>query len=89
VLEGLGLQATAGTGGVCVGGPPGRVGGQVTFPGSHLVNSRCDELAQAHEGPRRQRGRVQVVPRGWEKGGPLSEECLSYPFLQGGIGVVH
>jgi len=52
VFEGFGLQATAGPGGVCVGGPPGRVGGQVTFPGSHLVNPPGDELAQAHASPR-------------------------------------
>ena len=72
MLEGLGLQATAGAGGVDIGGPPSRVGGQVTFPGSHLVNSPGDELAQAHEGPRRQRRGVQVVPRGREEGGALS-----------------
>jgi len=32
---------------------------------------------------------VLVVPRSREKGGPLREDCLSYPFLQGGVGVVH
>ena len=32
---------------------------------------------------------MQLVPRGREKGGPLREEFLSYPLLQGGIGVVH
>jgi len=32
---------------------------------------------------------VQVVPSGWEKGGPLCEMCLPCPLLQGGIGVVH
>ena len=32
---------------------------------------------------------MQVVPRSREKGGPLTEECLSYPLHQGGVGVVH
>jgi len=32
---------------------------------------------------------VQVVTWGREKGGPFLEEFLSYPLLQGGIGVVH
>jgi len=53
------------------------------------VDSHSEELAQAHERPRGQGGRVQVVPRSREKAGPLSEECLSYPLLQGGIDVVH
>ena len=65
------------------------MGDQITFSGSHLVDSPGNELAQAHEKPRRQRGRLQVVPWGWEKGGPLCEELLSYSFLRGGIGVVH
>jgi len=39
------LQATPGAGGVGVGGPPSRVGGQVAFPGSHLVDSLRHELA--------------------------------------------
>jgi len=45
VLEGFGLQATAGAGGVGIGGPPGRVGGQIAFSGSHLVDCPGDELA--------------------------------------------
>jgi len=65
------------------------VRGQIAFSGSHLVDSSRNELAQAHEGPRGQSGRVQVVPRGPEKGGPLRVEFLSYPLFQGGIGVVH
>jgi len=32
---------------------------------------------------------VRVVPQSREKGGPLREECLSHPLLQGGIGVLH
>jgi len=89
VLEGFGLQAAMGAGGVGVGRPPGRVGGHVTLPGSHLVDSPGNQLAQTHESPRRQCGRVQVIPRGWVKGGQLLEELLSYPLLQGGIGAVH
>jgi len=45
VPEGFGLQATAGAGGVGIGRPPGRVGGQITLSGSHLVNSPSNELA--------------------------------------------
>jgi len=89
MLEGFRFQAAAGAGGIRVGGPPGWVGGQVALPGSHLVDSPSNELTQAHERPWVYRGRVQVVPRGWEKGGPLREECLSYPLLQGGVGAVH
>jgi len=89
MLEGFRFQAATGAGGVGIGGPPGWVGGQVTLPGSHLVDSPGHELAQVHERPRVQCGRVQVVPRGWEKGGPLLEECLSCSFLQGGVGAVH
>jgi len=89
VLEGFWLQAAAAAGGIGIGGPPGWVGGQVTLSGSHLVDSPGHELAQAHERPRLQCGRVQVVPRGREKGGPLREERLSYPSLQGGVSAVH
>jgi len=65
------------------------VGGQIAFSGSHLVDASGKELAQAHEGSWSESGRVQLVPQGWEKGGPLHEQFLSYPLLQGGIGVVH
>ena len=78
-----------GGGGIGIGGPPSRVGGQVTFPGSHLVDSPGEEFAQAHEGPRGHGGSVQVVSRRGEEGGPLLEEFLPYPLLQGGVGVVH
>ena len=44
VLDGFRLQAAAGAGGVGIRGPPGWVGGQVTFSGSHLVYSPGDEL---------------------------------------------
>jgi len=89
VLEGLGLQATSGAGGVGIGGPPGRVGGQITLSGSHLMNSPGDELAQTHKRSWLQCARVSVVPRGREQGGPLLEEFLPYSLFQGGIGVVH
>ena len=45
VFEGFRLQATAGAGGVSVGGPPDQVGGQIAFPGSHLENLPGYELA--------------------------------------------
>ena len=89
MLQGFGFQAATGAGGIGIGGPPSRVGGQVAFPGSHLVDSPGNELAQAHERPRRYGGRVQVVPRSREKGGPLHEEFHPYPLLQGGVGVGH
>jgi len=89
MLEGFRLQAATGAEGVGVGGAPGRVGGLITFPVSHLLYSPGNELAQAHERARRQRGGVQVVSWGREKGGPLCEEFLSYPHLLGGIGAVH
>ena len=89
MLEGFRLQAATGAGGVGVGRPPGRVGGHITFPGSHLVYSPGNELAQADERPRRSRRGVQVVSWCREKGGPLCEELLSDPLLQGGIGAVH
>jgi len=63
--------------------------GQITFSGSHLLDSPGHKLAQAHETPQIQRGRVQVVPRGGEKGGPLREEFPPYPLLQGGVDAVH
>jgi len=47
-----------GAGGVGIGGPPGRMGSEETFPGPPLVNSPGDELTQAHERPRLQRRRV-------------------------------
>ena len=89
MLERFRLQAATGAGGVGIGGPLGRVGGQITISGSHLMDSPGDELAQAHERPWGQGGRVQVVPRGRKQGGPLREECFSNPLLQGGIGVVY
>ena len=57
MFERLGLKTTAGAGGVGVGGPPGGMGGQVAFPGSHLMNSSGLQLAQSHEGARVRAGR--------------------------------
>ena len=51
-FEGLWLQTAAGAGGIGLWGPPGGVCGQVAFPGSHLVDSPCYELAQSHKGAR-------------------------------------
>ena len=89
MLEGFWFQAVAAAGSISVEGPPSRVGGQITFSGSHLVDPPSNELAQAHERPRRQGGRVQVVPGKREEGGPLREECLSHSLLEGGIGIVY
>ena len=87
--EGFRFPAAAGAGGIGIGEPPGWVGGRVTLSGSHLVDSAGHEHAQAHERPQVQCGRVRVVPRGREKGGPLYEKCISYPVLQGGVSAVH
>ena len=65
------------------------MGGQVAPPGSHLMYSPCDELAQSHVGSRGQGGEVVVVPRGREEAGPIYQEGLSYSCLKGGIGIVH
>jgi len=89
VFERLGLETTSGAGGVGIGGPPSWVGGQVAFPGPHLVDSACYDFAQAHEGPRVQGGEVVVIPWCREEVRPLREEGFPDLFLQGGIGVVH
>jgi len=89
VLERLGLKTTAEAGGVSIGGPPCRVGGQVAVSGSHLVNPSCNQLAQARKGPRVQRGEVVVIPWCREEAWPFCKEGLPDPFLQGGVGVVH
>ena len=62
MLEGFRLQTTAGAGGICIRGPPGRVGGLVALPGCYLMDPPGDELAQSHEGQWGQGGRVVVVP---------------------------
>ena len=65
------------------------MGGEIAFSGSVLVDSSGNKLAQAHESPWGQGPSVVVAPRSREESGPLCEECLSYPLLQGGIGVIH
>jgi len=49
VFERLWFQTAAGAGGISLWGPAGGVRRQVAFPGSHLVNPSCHELAQAHK----------------------------------------
>jgi len=83
MLERLRSQTTARAGGVCIGGPPGGVGGQVTFASSHLTDPACYENVQTPEGLRAQGGGVVVVPWCWEEPGPLLEEGLPHLFLQG------
>jgi len=85
----LWLKTTTGAGGVGVWGPPGRVCGQVTFAGSHLVDPSCYELAQPHEGPWVQGGEVVVIPWRWEEAWPLCKEGLPDPLFQGGVGVIN
>jgi len=45
----LGFQTPVGAGGIVLWGPRGGVCRQVALPGSHLVDSPCHELAQAHK----------------------------------------
>jgi len=52
VFERLWFQTAAGAGCISLGGPPPGVCHQVAFPGSHLVDSSCHELAQAHKSAR-------------------------------------
>jgi len=52
VFERPWLQTAAGAGGIGLWGPAGGVCRQVAFPGSHLVDSSCNKLAQAHKGVR-------------------------------------
>ena len=52
----------AGGGGIGPGGPPGGVGGQVAFSGSHVMGSPSHELAQAHKGSRVHSGCMVLVP---------------------------
>jgi len=89
VFERLRLKTTVGVGGVGIGGPPCWVSGEVAFSGSHLVDSSCYEVAQAHKGPRVQGGEVVVISWCWEEAWPLCKEGLPDPLFQGGVGVVH
>jgi len=50
VFEGLGLQTTAGAGGIGLGGPPGGVRHQVAFPGSHLCIRPATNLPRPIKG---------------------------------------
>jgi len=89
VFERLGLKTTEGAGGVGIGGPPSGLGGQVTLLVSHLMNPPFHALAESYEGAWVQGGAMVVVSWCREEKGPLLEEGLSHPFLQGGVGVVH
>ena len=53
---------------------PGWVGGQVTFRRSHLVDSSCHKLSQAHEGVGGECGGVFVVRGCWVFFGPVLEK---------------
>ena len=89
MFERLRFKTAAGAGGIGIGGPPGWVGGQVTFAGSHLVDPPGYEFSQTHEGSWVQGGEVVVIPWCREETGPLREEGLPDPLLEGGVGVIH
>jgi len=52
VFKCLGFQTAAEAGGIGLRGPPAGVCRQVAFPGSHLIDSACHELARPIKGPR-------------------------------------
>jgi len=52
VFECLRFKTTVGARGVGLSDPPGRVGGHVGFPSSHLVDPSRHELTQPHKGPK-------------------------------------
>ena len=58
--------------GVLIG--PGRVGSQIAFRRSHLMDSSCHKLPQAHEGVGGEGGGVVVVGRCGVFFGPILEE---------------
>jgi len=89
MFEHLRFKSAAGGGGIGIGGPPGRVGGQVTFAGSHLVDPPGYEFAQPHERSWIQAGEVLVIPWCREEARPLREKGLPDPLFQGGVGVIH
>jgi len=89
MFERLRFKTAAGAGAIDIGGPPDRVGGQVAFAGSHLVNPPGYEFAQTHEVSWVQGREVVVIPWCREETGPLCEEGLPNHFLQGGLGVIH
>ena len=88
MFESLRFQTAAGAGGIGIGGPPGRVAGQVTFASSHLVDPPGYAFAQAHEGTWVQAGEVVVRRARREEAAPLRENGLPDPLFQGGVGVV-
>ena len=61
VLEAFIVLLGPGAGGWCVLVEPGSVGGQVIFPGTHLVDPPHYELPQSHEGVWGEAGGVGVV----------------------------
>jgi len=65
------------------------VGGQVAFPGSHLMDTPTYELVQPYKGSLAHGGRVVVLPPCREQLTPRLEEGLPQPFLQAEIGVIH
>jgi len=89
VFERLRFKTRGGAGGIGIGGPPGGVGGQVTFAGSHLVGPPGYELAQSHKGSWIQGGEVVVISWCQEETGPFGEDGLPDPLLLGGVGVIH
>jgi len=73
VRKGLWFDSASGTGCVGVLVEPGGVGGQLTLLRSHLMDSSCHKLPQAHEGVRGKGGGILVV---WGSG------CIGCPVLE-------
>jgi len=83
------FQAAAGAGGVSFRGPPGGVGTQITFPGSHLLDSPHSELVESNERPRVQGEGMVVICRWGEESRPVHDGRVPDPFFQGRICARH
>jgi len=81
VFERLRFQTAAGAAGIGLWCPPGEVSRQVTFPGSHLVDLSCHELAKDHKAAPVKGCGVVIVGRGGEQSGPVFNKRLSNPLL--------
>jgi len=89
VLEGLWFSSAAGAGKVWVLIEPRGVCGQVALCRSHLVDSPCHELSEAHEGVWGKVGGVVVVGGCGGVDGPILEEHVPSSGSQRLVGSFH
>ena len=74
MFEGLGRGPAPGTERGEIAVEPGGVGGKVAFSRSHLVNTACEKLGEAHKGKGGEGGRKGVSGGGRGHGRPLTKE---------------